>query len=149
MALPIEKLNHDLEGILSFKGQTYSIPFVVPGQLVQFRIRHDRYSKKGKKLRHKGRLEVLHLEDDPHKKHEKIDFKLVDPICVHYGKCGGCRAQHIAYADQFRLKAKPIQESWQEHFNIKAVLFPSPQLSHHRNRMDFSVGFHAILLRSK
>jgi tRNA/tmRNA/rRNA uracil-C5-methylase (TrmA/RlmC/RlmD family) len=34
----------------------------------------------------------------------------VTPVCRHYGVCGGCQYQHLAYAEQLRLKHKQVAD---------------------------------------
>ena len=127
MALPIEGINHFLEGILTFKKKKHSIPFAVPGQQVQFQLTH--------RGRRRNKLKVLHLEGEAVQ--ENLDFQLATPFCEHYRSCGGCRAQHIAYEDQFRIKSNFILEEFAKHFSLKAECIPSPLLQNYRNRMDF------------
>ncbi|HQI19812.1 MAG TPA: hypothetical protein PLW55_10735, partial [Leptospiraceae bacterium] len=94
MALPIQKINSRLEGEFVFRGRPYSVPFTLPGDLVQFKL-----------SRKTGRLgmEVLHIE-----KAHNTDFALADPFCAVYGRCGGCRGQHIPYPKQIELKTTDL-----------------------------------------
>lgn len=130
MALPIEKINSRLEGEFRFKGRAYSVPFTMPGDLVQFSLKHS-----------KGRLNmnVLHVEHGPR-------TGAVEPFCPSYGDCGGCRGQHLPYEEQLRLKTAPIVEKMSA-FGRAPEVFGAPALRGHRRRMDFTVEGSVIGLR--
>lgn len=130
MALPIEKINSRLEGEFRFKGRAYSVPFTMPGDLVQFKLKHS-----------KGRLnmDVLHIEHGPR-------TGAVEPFCHAYGDCGGCRGQHLPYDEQLRLKTGPILEKMSA-FGAVPEVFQAPALRGHRRRMDFTVEGSVIGLR--
>ncbi|MBT7902345.1 23S rRNA (uracil(1939)-C(5))-methyltransferase RlmD [Candidatus Woesearchaeota archaeon] len=57
---------------------------------------------------------------------------MVEPICPHFGTCGGCNTQHVDYDTQLENKKRYI-ENLIDCENVKA--FPSSPW-HYRNRMD-------------
>ncbi len=71
--------------------QVVEVPFTLPGDEVQVRL----IKKKGG-IYQSQPLEWLHLSDNR-----------VTPRCIHFGHCGGCRWQHMAYEDQLKQK-----EAW-------------------------------------
>ena len=136
MALPVDKLNRDLEGEFRFRGRPVSVPFALPGDLVQFRT--ERQGRRG------VRVQPTHIEralpPDP-------SVLPAIPFCDRFGVCGGCRGQHLAYSYQLELKAAPIQSEMLTRFGIRPDVVPAPLLSGFRNRMDFVVEGQAIGLR--
>lgn len=68
--------------------QPVEVPFSMPGDEVSVRL----LKKKGG-IYHSQPVEWLHLSEDR-----------VTPRCRHFGHCGGCRWQHIAYEDQLKQK---------------------------------------------
>jgi 23S rRNA (uracil1939-C5)-methyltransferase len=65
----------------------------------------------------------------------------VQPRCIHFGQCGGCRWQHIPYTEQLRLKQEAVEKLLQPLLpsNIEVnpiVACDSPW--HYRNKMEFS-----------
>lgn len=78
-------------------GQTLFVPFAIPGERVRVTITAD----------HKGyswaRLdEVLQPSADR-----------VAPRCPHFGSCGGCQFQHLAYAAQLQAKQAIVADQMQ------------------------------------
>jgi 23S rRNA (uracil1939-C5)-methyltransferase len=74
----------------------------------------------------------------------------IDPICPYFGLCGGCKWQHMNYAEQLRLKRKQVQDAL-EHIGgftfdttqdgpgiICEPCLPAPEIFGYRNKMDFS-----------
>ena len=66
----------------------------------------------------------------------------IDPTCSYFGLCGGCKWQHMDYAEQLRLKRKQVQDAL-EHIGGFHDLecdscLPAPELFGYRNKMDFS-----------
>jgi 23S rRNA (uracil1939-C5)-methyltransferase len=66
----------------------------------------------------------------------------IDPVCSYFGLCGGCKWQHMEYAEQLRLKRKQVQDAL-EHLGgfqeiVCAPCCPAPDLLGYRNKMDFS-----------
>lgn len=124
MALPVERLNSKFEGELKFKGRTVAAPFALPGDLVQFQISR------------KGAPRILKIERAAS---YPPGFEPIEPFCPYFGRCGGCRAQHLPYERQLEIKAGPVQAQMAELFYVKSEILPAPAQAGYRNRMDFVV----------
>jgi 23S rRNA (uracil1939-C5)-methyltransferase len=81
----------------------------------------------------------------------------VEAPCPHYGTCGGCTLQHLAYEEQLRWKARFVTDALARIGGIGAVevdVEPSPMPTAYRNRVTFTVrtlpagrviaGFHGL-----
>ena len=90
IVLDIEHLNTSGDGVARHRGQTITVPFTIPGERV-------RVSLAPSHTRSATVLEVVRAS--PHR---------VQPGCSHFGVCGGCAWQHIAYAEQLRLKSEMV-----------------------------------------
>lgn len=40
------------------------------------------------------------------------------PFCKHFGVCGGCQIQHVAYDEQLRLKEEMLKQSFERYTNL-------------------------------
>lgn len=127
----IEKVEFPNKGIIHTEdGEKIIVKNGVPGQKVRF------FVQKKRKGKCEGRLvEVL----------EKSSLELEQVPCVHFGDCGGCTYQNLAYQEQLNLKENQVREllapvvktdcsTWFE--GIK----PSPFQFGYRNKMEFSFG---------
>ena len=90
IVLDIEHLNTSGDGVARHRGQTITVPFTIPGERVRVSLAPSR-------TRSATVLEVVRAS--PHR---------VQPGCSHFGVCGGCAWQHIAYAEQLRLKSEMV-----------------------------------------
>lgn len=66
----------------------------------------------------------------------------IKPVCSYFGLCGGCKWQHMDYAEQLRLKHKQVQDALEHLGGFKGIqckpCIPAPALFGYRNKMDFS-----------
>jgi 23S rRNA (uracil1939-C5)-methyltransferase len=90
IVLDIEHFNTSGDGVARHRGQTITVPFTIPGERVRVSLEHPR-------TRAATLLEVVRAS--PHR---------IQPGCSHFGVCGGCAWQHIAYAEQLRLKTDMV-----------------------------------------
>jgi len=68
------------------------------------------------------------------------------PRCAHFGECGGCAFQDLAYlSTQVPRKAQMLSEA----FGLPVKVVPSPGDYEYRNRMDFVCAFGKVGLRMK
>ncbi len=109
-------------------GRVAFVPFGIPGETVRIRILRDK-----KKFAQAELIEVL--EPSPHR---------VAPRCQHFGICGGCHYQHIAYEHQLAIKRKILEDQLQriggiENPRIEKTI-PSPATYNYRNQIQFHIG---------
>jgi 23S rRNA (uracil1939-C5)-methyltransferase len=90
IVLDIEHLNTSGDGVARHRGHIITVPFTIPGERV--RVSLDRSRPRAATL-----LEVV-----------RASAHRVPPGCSHFGVCGGCAWQHIAYREQLRLKTEMI-----------------------------------------
>src|SRR5438445_98211 len=67
----------------------------------------------------------------------------VEPPCPYFGRCGGCRLQHLAYPAQLAFKEKQVRDCLQRlgglgAFELRPIL-PAPEPYGYRNKMEFTV----------
>ena len=100
MKLQIEKavyggagLAHQTEGAVA--GQAVFVPFTLPGELVEARL-----LEQNKAFGEASLLQVLTASEDR-----------IQPKCTHFGQCGGCQYQHVAYSAQVQMKNTILQET--------------------------------------
>ena len=66
----------------------------------------------------------------------------VEAQCPHYGVCGGCSLQHLAYEDQLSWKARIVADALARLGGTEVEppeVVPAPATTAYRNRMTFTV----------
>ncbi|WP_286238964.1 23S rRNA (uracil(1939)-C(5))-methyltransferase RlmD [Neptuniibacter halophilus] len=95
--LEIERLSHEGRGVARHQGKTLFISGALPGETVRFSIdtKHRRFDE--------GHcVEVITPANER-----------TDPVCPHYGVCGGCDLQHLAHDQQINAKQEIVLEQLQ------------------------------------
>jgi 23S rRNA (uracil1939-C5)-methyltransferase len=73
------------------------------------------------------------LEPSPHR---------VDAPCPHFGVCGGCRFQHLAYDEQVAAKEQQVRDALARIGRIAEPrvepILPAASLYHYRNKLEYS-----------
>lgn len=117
-------------GVANPGGLITFVPGVVPGDRVRIQVT-------GQKKRYNfGRLLRL-ISPSPDR---------VQPECPHFGNCGGCVFQNLAYARQLQLKEKYIRRTLQVVGKIDLTraridsVVGSPDLYFYRNKMEYAFG---------
>ena len=107
-------------------GRVVFINNAVPGDIVSVQ------TTKKRKAYFEGTAVEIHKASD----------KRVDPVCEHFGTCGGCKWQHLGYEHQLFFKQKEIENNLSR---IGKVALPdiTPILGakeqyFYRNKMEFS-----------
>lgn len=66
----------------------------------------------------------------------------VAPKCVHFGTCGGCKWQNMAYTAQLKHKAIEVEENLKRIGKLELPkinpIIGAPEIFHYRNKMEFS-----------
>ncbi len=102
------------------------VPFAVPGDIV------DIQTTKQRKNYYEGRVIKIHSMSD----------KRVDPICNHFGTCGGCRWQNMRYEEQLFFKQKQVDDHLKRigkfsDFELLPIL-SSSQTTFYRNKLEYT-----------
>lgn len=67
----------------------------------------------------------------------------VEAPCPYFGRCGGCRLQHLAYEAQLAFKAKQVRDCLERLGGLGAFellpILPAPEPYGYRNKMEFTV----------
>lgn len=115
------------KGIARYEGEKITIKGGVLGQRVKARIT----KKKNEKIE-ASIVEVL----------ERSELEK-DPMCQHFGICGGCSYQTLPYDEQVKVKAGQVKKLL-DNAGIKGYEFlgieKSPLELNYRNKMEFSFG---------
>lgn len=68
-------------------------------------------------------------------------LKRISPRCAHFGQCGGCRWQQVAYADQLHYKESYVKKCLNAYLTPEVdfrTIIPSVEEWRYRNKMEFS-----------
>ena len=88
-----------------------------------------------------GRKRKSYFEGRAIKFHKHSD-KRTEPVCEHFGACGGCKWQHMKYEDQLFYKEKEVTNNLIRigHLEIPEILpiAGSDKTYWYRNKMEFS-----------
>ena len=106
--------------------QVMFIPWVVPGDVVDVKIKKKRRS---------------YLKGDATKIHTFSD-KRVEPKCEHFTQCGGCKWQNMDYKYQLFYKQKQIVDNLTRlgKFEMPEVqpILPSEHIYYYSNKLEFT-----------
>ncbi len=102
------------------------VPGMIPGDVVDVRV-----TKKKKRYMEGVVLEVV--TPSPGR---------VEPECMHFGVCGGCRWQHLPYDRQLYYKAKQVTDNLTRigHITVGKVdpILGSEKIYGYRNKLEFT-----------
>ena len=75
-------------------------------------------------------------------KFHKLSDKRVNPVCAHFGTCGGCKWQHMGYEHQLYYKQKEVINNLERigHLELPEAspILGCEQQYFYRNKMEFS-----------
>src|SRR5215831_12515636 len=94
LSLTIDDLAFGGEGVGRADGYVIFVPGGVPGDRVRVRLEQAR-SRFGR-----GVIEAV----------ETASPERTEAPCPYFGRCGGCRLQHIAYPAQLAFKSKQVSD---------------------------------------
>jgi 23S rRNA (uracil1939-C5)-methyltransferase len=127
LVLTIDDLAFGGEGVGRVDGYVVFVAGGVPGDRLRIRLQQAR-SRYGR-----GVIESI----------EEASAQRTSPPCPYFGRCGGCRLQHITYDAQLAFKAKQVADVLQRvgelsGFDLRPIIGASDIYSY-RNKMEFTV----------
>ncbi len=123
----VARLGHEGDGIAEVEGTRLFVPFALPGERWRVRVEEPVYG--GHRTRPLARLAGTAAR--------------AEPFCPRFGRCGGCRLQHLEAEAQARFKRERILEELARRRVTVEVLEPvwtSPPASRRRLRLAWSPG---------
>ncbi|MFL1011634.1 23S rRNA (uracil(1939)-C(5))-methyltransferase RlmD [Flavisericum labens] len=107
-------------------GKVIFLSNAVPGDVV------DIQTFKKRKSYYEGKATVFHEHSD----------KRTEPVCEHFGTCGGCKWQNMTYGQQLYYKQKEVTNNLTRigHIELPEVtpILGSEKQYFYRNKMEFS-----------
>lgn len=66
----------------------------------------------------------------------------IEPICKHFGECGGCKWQTLPYAEQLNFKQRQVEDQLKRLGGIEIpevmTIVPSKNTEYYRNKLEFT-----------
>lgn len=125
----VEVLDAGAKGVSVAKapdGKVIFIPNVVPGDVV------DVQTFKKRKAYYEGKAVKFH----------KFSEQRIEPVCEHFGACGGCKWQNMNYTQQLFYKNQEVFNNLKRIGKIELPEFEpilgSKETLFYRNKMEFS-----------
>ncbi len=127
LTLEVEDLAYGGEGVARLEGYVIFVHGGLPGDRVQARIVQARPNF--------GRATVEAVE--------RPSPDRVEAPCLYFGRCGGCRLQHLAYTAQLRFKEKQVRDCLERIGGVDLArvrsIVGAPELYGYRNKMEFTI----------
>lgn len=122
----IDKVDFPNKGSVIYEGETIRFKGGIEGQKVK--VRTSKWKK--------GELEARILEVL-----ERSPLE-TESGCEHFGVCGGCTYQTLAYDNELKLKEKQVRDLFEkENLDINLLgIEPSPIVGAYRNKMEYTFG---------
>jgi tRNA/tmRNA/rRNA uracil-C5-methylase (TrmA/RlmC/RlmD family) len=123
LVMEVSDIGFGGEGVARVNDFVVFVPFVLVGEEVEAEI------EEVKKSFARARLIAV----------RRAAPERVTPECRHFGECGGCQYQHMAYDLQLRVKRKQVADLLQRvggfDPGLVGEVIPCPQPYHYRNRV--------------
>ena len=127
LSLTIDDLAFGGEGVGRADGYVVFVPGGLPGDRLRVRLVQVR-SRFGR-----GVIDAI----------EEPSPQRVEAPCPYFGRCGGCRLQHMAYPAQLAFKAKQVVDALERLGGLKGIevrpIIGATETFGYRNKMEFTV----------
>jgi 23S rRNA (uracil1939-C5)-methyltransferase len=127
LSVTIDDLAFGGEGVGRVDGYVIFVRGGIPGDRLQVRLDQAR-ARFGR-----ASIEAV-LTPSPHR---------VEAPCQYFGRCGGCRLQHVDYAAQLSFKSKQVVDALERLGGLPPIevrpILAAPETYGYRNKMEFTV----------
>lgn len=114
------------KAIARIDGMVIFIPYVVPGDIIDVQVTKKRKS---------------YMEALPVMFHKYSSIRQ-NPVCEHFGVCGGCKWQNLPYDQQLIFKQKQVSDNLVRigKLEIPAIspILPSANVNFYRNKLEYT-----------
>lgn len=113
------------------------VPMLVPGDIADIRIK-----KKKKRYLEGSVVRIKEFSSDR-----------IDPVCSHFGVCGGCKWQHMPYNLQLKWKAQQVFDNLTRIGKLEIsdlpVISGAKEIYHYRNKLEYTFSAKRWLTREE
>lgn len=124
-AIEITDIAAEGKSIARVNDMVVFVPWVVPGDVVDLKIRKKKHS---------------YCEAEAVRFH-KFSSLRTKPFCKHFGVCGGCKWQQLPYEEQLRFKQKQVYDQLTRIGKIElpdiSPILGSAKTTEYRNKLEF------------
>lgn len=114
------------KAIARYNEKVVFIPHVIPGDVVDLQVTKKKSS---------------YMEARAVKFHQYAENR-IEPVCEHFGICGGCKWQVLPYSDQLQYKQKQVQDNLTRIGKVDLPPFHpilgSAKTEFYRNKLEFT-----------
>lgn len=125
-ALHIENAGAEGKCVARYNNKVVFVEYAVPGDVADVRITQVKSSYMTATI---DRL----LEPSPER---------IDAFCAHFGVCGGCKWQNMAYPTQLKYKQQQVQDAFERigkfPFPLLQPIMGSSHVTFYRNKMEYA-----------
>jgi 23S rRNA (uracil1939-C5)-methyltransferase len=125
------------KSIARYENMVIFLPFGAPGDVADIQITRKRRN---------------HMEGRIVKLHRRSGMR-TEPFCEHFGVCGGCKWQHLAYEYQLEFKQKQVADHLERigklEFPDPEPILASPATEYYRNKLEFTFTNHRWLTENE
>lgn len=133
----IEAVAAEGKSVAHIEGKVLFVPQAVPGDVVDVQINR---SRKGYMEGYIKRL----VSPSPQR---------IEPVCKHYGDCGGCKWQILPYSMQLEAKQQQVVDQLERigHLNLPKIspILGSKKIYFYRNKLEFTFSSRRWLLKGE
>ncbi len=123
--ITIEAVAAEGKCIFHHEDRVVFVPFCVPGDVVDVQI-----TKKRRRY-YEGRVERF----------VKLSEVRTQPVCEHFGICGGCKWQNLPYEEQLKVKQQQVEDQLRRIGKVKLPelnpIMGSAKIYEYRNKLEF------------
>lgn len=109
------------------------VPYCVPGDVVDLQVTKKKHSF----------MEARVIE------YKSLSELRCNPVCKHYGTCGGCKWQILPYPEQLRYKQQQVVDNLTRIGKVQLPeirpIIGSEKVYHYRNKLEFTFADHQWL----
>lgn len=135
--ITIEAVAAEGKSLVRWNDMVVFVPFCVPGDVVDLQIKKKKHS---------------YCEAEVIRFHKYSDVR-VEPMCKHFGVCGGCKWQQLPYEEQLKAKQNQVMQQLRRIGHVELPecmpILGSVKTSEYRNKLEFGCSNKSYLTREE
>jgi len=131
--IPISSIAAEGKAIARVDDQVVFVPYCVPGDIADLQVTRKKHSYMEARV-----VRIVQPSE-----------KRCEPVCRHYGTCGGCKWQILPYEEQLRWKQQQVEDNLRRIGKVElppvSPILGSSRIYAYRNKLEFAFADHKWL----